>query len=194
MFTDLKGVTAADWYADAEEALLELASKVDRVIVVGLSMGGLVAINLGIRHPDKIAGIVTWAAALRFANPMSRFTGPLSRVIKTFPSPEAFNDKTLKKSSENYPKLTTDSFASLFEYATETEKRLHELTVPLCVLHSKKDQVVSPVAANIIYRDVASAHREIHWFKESGHEMGQDLEAAGVFDVTMEFIRKFLKH
>jgi carboxylesterase len=194
VFTDLTGVTANDWYADAEAALLDLAGRVDKVIVVGMSMGGLVALNLGMRHPDKIAGIVTWAAALRFENPLSRFTGRLSKVVKAFPMPETFNDKSLKQNAENYPKLTTDSFGSLFDYARATEARLAELNLPICVLHSKKDHVISPVSANIIYHDVSSPYREIHWFKESGHEMGQDLEAAGVFDVTMQFIRRFLRH
>ena len=48
--------------------------------------------------------------------------------------------------------------------------------MPVCVLQSKKDSIIDPLAANIIYRDVSSKHREIHWLFESGHEMGQDLE------------------
>ncbi|MBI5512003.1 MAG: alpha/beta fold hydrolase [Deltaproteobacteria bacterium] len=193
VYTDLKGVTSADWYADAERALLELAAKVDKVVVVGLSMGGLVAINLGIFHPDKIAGIVTWAAALRFVNPGTRFASALSRVVKSVPMPDAFNDTSLRGTCENYPRCPTDALASLYDYAVYTEARLAELKTPIAILHSKRDQVIEPVAANVIYRDIGSPHREIHWFKESGHEMGQDLEAAAVFDTTTSFIERFIK-
>ncbi|MBN2358137.1 MAG: alpha/beta fold hydrolase [Deltaproteobacteria bacterium] len=190
----LAGVTARDWYDDAEAALLELAGEVDQVVVVGLSMGGLVAIDLGIRHPDKIAGIVTWAAALRFKDPLAGLSPLLARLVKDWPSPESFNDKALKPHCTNYPRFATDAFVSLLNYARETELRLKQLQVPICILQSKADQVVDPVAANVIYRDVSSRHREIHWFERSGHEMGQDLEAEAVFARTMQFIEKFVSH
>ncbi|MBI5499146.1 MAG: alpha/beta fold hydrolase [Deltaproteobacteria bacterium] len=190
-YTDMEGVTAQDWYDDAEKALLDLAREVDKVVVVGLSMGGLLALNLGIRQPDKIAGIVTWAAALRFRDPLAPLSGQMAKVIKSWPAPEAFNDRSLKAFSENYPKFMTSAFVSLFRYAQETERRLPELRLPVCVLHSKGDQVIDPLAANLIYRDVSSPWREIHWFRKSGHEMGQDLEREAVFARTMEFIAKF---
>src|SRR5262249_44766729 len=73
-FQDLNGVTSRDWVADAEKALLDLSKTVDKVVVVGLSMGGLVALELGLKHPDKIAGVVTVGAALKFADPLSALT------------------------------------------------------------------------------------------------------------------------
>ncbi|MCK5690642.1 alpha/beta fold hydrolase [Myxococcota bacterium] len=193
VYTDMEGVTSQDWYDDAETALLELSTKVDKVIVVGLSMGGLVAINLGIRHSDKIAGLVTWAAALRFKDPLAPVAPALSKYIKSWPSPTAFNDKSLASTSSNYPKFMTSAFGSLLSFAQETEARLEQLEVPIAVLQSKKDQVVAPIAANIIYRDASSTHREIHWFEKSGHEMGQDLEAKKVFETSMDFVNKFIK-
>ncbi len=189
-YQDLKGVTAKDWYDDAEKAFLELAQKVDKVALVGLSMGGLVALDLAIQHADKVAGVVTWAAAMRFVNPLARLASVVQPLIPEFSSPEAFNDRTLKTQAENYPRFPTDAFASLVDYAAEIERRLGEVQAPLCVLHSKKDQVIEPVAANIIYRDVSSAHREIHWFHRSGHEMGQDCESAEVFATTMAFLQR----
>lgn len=189
-FTALEGVTAQDWYDDAEAALLDLCSEVDRVVVVGLSMGGLLALNLGIRQPDKLAGLVTWAAALRFRDPLSGLTPLLAKFVKSWPSPEAFNDPSLKCNAANYPRFMTSSFASLLNYAQETELRLNQLHVPISVLMSKRDQVIDPIAANVIYRDVSSTHREIHWFTRSGHEMGQDLEAEAVFETTMDFVNR----
>ena len=189
-FADLAGVTADDWYADAERSLLELSQEVDRVVVVGLSMGGLLALNLGIDHADKIAGVLTLAAALRFVDPLAPIAPMLSRVIKSWPSPDAIHDPALKGSSENYPRFMTEAFGSLLEYARNTEKRLANFDVPICVVHSKKDQVIAPVSANLIYRDVSSEHREIHWFQHSGHEMGQDLEKDAVFERVIGYIEK----
>lgn len=190
-YTALAGVKAQDWYDDAEAALLDLKKECDRVIVVGLSMGGLVALNLGMRHPDLIAGVVTMAAALRYQDPLAPAVPVISRVVKAWPMPNAFRDQSLAHTSQNYPKMMTAAFGELLRYSRETERALPQLTVPICVLHSKVDQVIKPVSANLIYRDVSSEHREIHWFTKSGHEMGQDCEREAVFDTVMGFVEKF---
>ena len=192
-FEDLAGKTAMDWYIDAEKALKVLYERVDTVIVMGLSMGGLLSIDLGIHHPEKIAGITTVAAALKFADPLSGLTPVLSKFIRFWPSPKAFHDNDLAKNSTNYTKFATDAFSSLFNYTKEIEEKLERLTVPIRIHHSKKDQVINPVSANIIYEKISSQTREIVWFNKSGHEMMQDMEAKNVFESIMEFVNKFRK-
>src|SRR4051794_16351049 len=54
---DLRGVTARDWYEDAAAALDDLLQETERAAVMGLSMGGVVAINLGIRRAADLAGV-----------------------------------------------------------------------------------------------------------------------------------------
>jgi carboxylesterase len=190
-YQDLSGVTARDWYQDAEAAFLRLASRVDRVIVVGFSMGGLLALELGMSYPERIAGLVTLGAALRFRDRLAGLSPVLSRMIPYWPSPNSFCDPECAKKNTNYPKFATDAFASLYEYSKEIERRLPEVNVPIRVIHSKKDQVIDPISANLIYEGVSSAHREIVWFERSGHEMLMDLEADDVCRSVLEFVRQF---
>ncbi len=191
-YQDMRGTTARDWFVDADRALLHLWNRVDRVVVVGLSMGGLVGLELAMRHPDKIAGLVTVAAALKFHDPLSALTPLLSKVVRYWPSPESFNDATLSTRCTNYPMFATDAFSSLYDYAHKIAERLPEVHVPIRILQSKKDQVVSPQAANIIYEKVSSPIREIVWFERSGHEMMQDMEANLVFREIMAFVTCFM--
>jgi len=188
VYTDLAGCTAQDWLDDAEAALLDLAKEVDKVVVVGLSMGGLISLNLGIRHPDIVCGVCTWAASLLFRDPLTPLAGLMAKVVDTWPSPNAFNDLSLALESENYPRFPTEAFTSLRYFARDTGLRLGQFEVPICVMHSKKDQVISPMSANVIYREVSSTHREIHWYEKSGHEMGQDCEHEKVFADTLAYI------
>ncbi|GAB4301578.1 MAG: hypothetical protein Kow0090_17100 [Myxococcota bacterium] len=192
-YRDLRGVTHRHWYADAERALIDIWNEVDRIVVVGLSMGGLVALELGMNHPEKIAGVVAVAAALKFRDPLAGASKLLSKVVKYWDSPESFNDKELAKKSTNYPKFATDSFASLYEYSKIIASRLSELHVPIRILQSKADQIIAPESANIIYEKVSSRIREIVWFKKSGHEMMMDMEAESVFKEIIEFTLKFRK-
>ncbi len=47
----------SDWSAATDAALEELASRVERVVVLGLSMGGSLTLWLGTRHPE-LAGLI----------------------------------------------------------------------------------------------------------------------------------------
>jgi carboxylesterase len=193
-YQDLKGVTARDWYIDAEKALIKLWNHVDRIVVVGLSMGGLVALELAINHPDKIAGVAGVAPSLKFADPLAKLTPVLAQFVKYWPSPESFNDLSLRVNCKNYPKFATDAFSSLYGYSQEIAGRLREVHVPICILQSKRDQIVAPESANIIYERVSSQHREIIWYQKSGHEMMQDLEADQVLKDVMAFVHRFETH
>jgi carboxylesterase len=191
-YQDLYGVTARDWYVDAERAMIKLWNKVDRIVVVGFSMGGLVALELAMRHPDKLSGIVTVAACLKYADPLSALTGVLSKVVKYWPMPETFSDPSVRSPElHNYPKMPTRTFAELYDYSQVVADRLHEVHVPIRVLQSKRDTVVAPESANIIYEKVSSPVREIIWYERSGHEMMQDVEKERVFDDIMEFVHRF---
>ncbi len=190
-YQDMRGVTAQHWYVDADRALLKLWNQGYHVVVVGLSMGGLVALELAMRHPDVVAGVVSIAAALKFKDPLSSLTGLLAKLVRYWPSPESFNDPELAKNCTNYPMFATDAFASLYDYSKEIAERLPEVHVPIRILQSKKDQVVAPESANIIYEKVSSPLRQILWFERSGHEMMQDMEAEAVFDEVMHFVNEF---
>lgn len=191
-YEDLVGVTAVDWYADAERALIDLWHDVDQVVVVGFSMGALVGLELSMRHPDKIASLVTVAACLKFADPLARFSRRFAHVIKYWQSPNPYNDEERRKQSKNYVKFPTETFASLYDYSREIIDRLPEVHVPIRILQSKKDQIVSPVSANIIYEKVSSPRRDLIWYQESGHEMMDDLEREKVYDDILEFVKTFV--
>jgi carboxylesterase len=192
-YQDLVNVKAHDWFVDAERALIDLWNEVDQVLIVGFSMGGLVALELAMRHPGKCAGVVSIGACLKFRDPLARFSRNLAKVVKYWQSPSPFNDKELAKKSKNYEKFPVETFASLYDYTREVAQKLGDVHVPLLILQSKEDQIVAPVSAMLIHRQVSSPRREIIWYEDSGHEMLQDLEAEKVKDDVMDFVRLFVK-
>ncbi|NLE76167.1 MAG: alpha/beta fold hydrolase [Chloroflexi bacterium] len=105
---DLRGVGWRDWYADAEAALQDLLGEAEKAIVMGLSMGGLVALQLAGDYPDRVGGLVCIAAALRVNNPLApgeafSFLRPVvARLIRKWPMPPNYADKALEKCDTNY--------------------------------------------------------------------------------------------
>ncbi|MBO4349913.1 MAG: alpha/beta fold hydrolase [Proteobacteria bacterium] len=188
---DLIGVKAQDWYEDALKALGVLCDRVDHVVIIGLSMGGLVALNLcALAHPyhDKICACVTWAAALGFVNKLAWLSKPLSVFVKTWSGQDSFRDDECRKKNQNYKTFPTKAFVELYDYAAKTRLLLADVKVPLCIIHSKLDQVVPYASSRMLFEKAGSSYCEHYSLQKSGHELGQDCEADKVFDITCDFI------
>ncbi len=190
---DLRGVKAADWFEDGKKALEELSGKGKRpVAVVGLSMGGLVALDLAIHFPERVAVVLGAAPALEFSNPLSPFSRYLGRLVPAFPSPNAFTDQELRRKFDtNYKKFPTATFASLFAYSREVRGRLDKLTVPVHLIHSLKDQVVPPRATRHVMETARSERKSVSWYSRSGHELFLDCESDAVAAEVRDFLVAF---
>lgn len=191
---DLRGVEWRDWFNDAAAALRDLRGEADRVAVCGLSMGGLVALQLAADYPDDVACVATIAAALRINNRLIRFSPVLARVLRNRMwegnGASGYADATLLAANTNYRSFPLDALVSLYRYGPLVERLLPRVRAPLLVIHSRRDLVIKPISANIIHARAGSTDKQLMWFERSGHEMLQDLEAADVVAAVEAFIRQ----
>jgi carboxylesterase len=191
---DLIGVTWRDWYADGEAALLDLCKEVDQVVVVGLSMGGLVALQTAMDQAGKVDSLVTVAAALRMRNPLATgnplaFAQPIvQRVLKYVAMKPVYADPTLCQYDTNYPKVPSDAAVSFLQYGALIEKRLAEVKAPILIIQSHQDHLVKPESAQVIYDGVSSAEKRILWLDQSKHEMMRDVQREDVFKAVEAFV------
>lgn len=187
---DMVGTTWRDWLEDGRAALLDLTRDGAPAIVVGLSMGGLVALNLAAEHPARVAAVATVAACLEFRSPLTRLLPVLERVKEWWPSSPDYADPSLVAGDTNYCRFPTACFASLFQYREVVKSLLPHVKAPLLVIQSTADPVVREDAGSQILRGVGSAHREARWFHRSRHEMMRDVEREEVFEALMGFVRR----
>lgn len=191
-YEDLVGVTQADWIADADAALKELLAEAKQVVVVGLSMGGLVALNLAVMHPERLKGLVLLAPAVRFKDPLVHLTPLLKLLFPFWDSPNAFIDMALAKAGTNYKRFPTATFSKLLDFGGDTERLLPRVKVPVTLLFSRKDQIVHPIVVKLLEERLGSARKETIMFEKSGHEMFQDLEGPAVADAVERALRQHL--
>jgi carboxylesterase len=191
LWRDLKDVTHRDWYADGENALLDLWQECEQVVVVGLSMGGLVALELAARHRDKVAGVAVLAPALKFADPLAFLTPALAKVVPSWPSPNAYADQGCRKREDrNYKRFPTATFASLLDYAREVSHLLSFVKAPMLVLGGRRDKVVAASAQALVRQKASSKDKQVLWLDKSGHELLLDAEAPVVVEAVMAFVRR----
>ncbi len=184
----LRGIVWRDWVEDAREALLDLEREGKPIVIVGLSMGGLVALNLAAEHPGSVAGVVTVAACLEFRHPLIPYLGLLSATVKDWPSSPDYADPALVQYCNNYSHFPLKSFASLYAFREVVKEVLPYLKAPVLVIQSTQDPVVRLDAAEQIRQKSGSAFCQVRWFQVSRHEMMRDVERDEVFAEIMAFV------
>ena len=190
----LRGVKHEDWLADGEAALLDLLKEADKAIIIGLSMGGLVTLDLAAKYPEKIDSIVLAAAAVQLANPLApnrplSFLRPVINLLfKKWTVPPVRADESLLQYDNNYPWAPMDAIDQLLEYMGESQKNLARVHTPALILQGRKDITVVPEAAEMIYDGIATPKKDkkILWYEVTSHEMFRDCEREQIIkDIEM---------
>jgi 3-oxoadipate enol-lactonase len=149
--------------ADDHVALLD-ALGIDKVIVCGYSLGGPIGLDLARRHPDRVAGLVLQATALRFDSVVDKMTKPLLRAIRPLTAfgvgrtaPLRFFNDTRDRSTQTkllwpwlrrelvqcHPRTIVD--VMLAEYDFDFRPHTAALAdVPTAVVVTTKDSAVPP--------------------------------------------------
>jgi carboxylesterase len=82
---DLNATSFADWYGEAERAFDDLRGRCETVFVMGLSMGGTLALRLAELRSTEVAGLVVVNASLGTKPRDARLLPLASRVLPSFP-------------------------------------------------------------------------------------------------------------
>ena len=189
---DLRGVTWHHWYEDGERALDTLLDRCARVVVMGLSMGGLVALHLAALRPERLAGLALVAPALRLDIAGAALIPLLARTGRhaSVDPLRAFEDRSLATDSTNYLDAPIAAVHSLVQFGKLVERELPRVRVPLLILYPPRDRVVRPESARIIHErsGTPAAQKRLLAFERSGHEMLQDRQRDEVVAAIMAFI------
>jgi carboxylesterase len=184
---DLRDQSWTDWYEAAKEALFELRKKCHSVYVIGLSMGGSLALHLAAHY--EVEGIVALAPGLLLKNKfsfLSHFLYPLYPYSKKWLGPDIQAEvKTI-----TYDKIPVKSISELLRLFKHLRDDLIDINAPLLIIHANKDHVISSKSAQKIYQNVSSKNKRILCLKKSYHIITLDIEKEKVFRETINFLKE----
>jgi carboxylesterase len=183
-----------DWIASAEDGLNLLKGCSERQVVMGLSMGGALALILAARHPVE--------AVFSFSTP---YDMPNDPRIKLLPLVKWLNLKEPKGKSDwhdpnvpvnhiDYPYFPVASVLQLRELLNTLRKEVQAITVPAFFGQSRGDHTVPPESMDYLSSHVSSKVIEKLWVDDSGHVIIKDLEKDKVFSAAKNFLRKNIKN
>lgn len=185
---DLTDTRWPDWQADAEQAWQYLRQAHDRIVIVALSMGSLLALELAAAHPTDVAGLVLLSPCLRFKNPLAKHTAWLSRLLPTFRNPSAakFSSAAYARRDQGYRWFPTAAYRSYWQRTHEMDPTTDHVRCPVRIIHSRSDMIAEPGGAEELYARLASP-KEIIWHEKSGHELLMDCETEEVIKEILAF-------
>jgi carboxylesterase len=184
---DLVPLRWQDWAAAAEQEFTSLASRCDRLAVVGHSMGGTLACFLAERHPE-VRGIAV-------VNPLVEPPADDLRVgiRQLLDRGITVLDGTGPDIADTSVEVPTYSGAplaallSLFDAVEEVALGLGSIQCPVLVITSRVDHVIPPTNGDFLEASVSGPVERV-WLEHSYHAALLDFDHEEVEDRVSRFV------
>lgn len=192
----LPSVTGTDWKTACEKALRELEKTHRSIVVVGLSMGALLAIILAAEHPGSIRELVLIAPAIRFVgfNRWSmRLLHHLPVIGKLLPwqHKEATNidDLKVQQAAPILRKYPTAWLEQLWDLRKEACQKLEGVVCRTLIVVAPRDRVVSSEGARRLSLGLKHA-QEVQFIclAQGAHIVPRDLGSTQLFNEVTQFL------
>lgn len=189
---DLDATRWQDWVEHVERAVDEMAKSVDRVAIVGQSLGGLLALYVGSRRKE-LTSVSTLAAPLwldGISGRVARWAQAGKLPIKTIPKFGGSDvlDPISRAENPCYPGIPMKALGQLADFMTVVDASLGNVTQPTLVLHARQDHT-APVACADRIAEATHAER-VRILPRSYHLIAVDVERDIVAAEVIQFVRK----
>jgi len=193
--TDMVRSRWTDWAVSVEDGFYLLRGACDRVFLVGLSMGGALALLMSTRL--DVAGVVGISTPYQLPRDYPLWLLRLySRFIRYAPKSKevpgsSWFDKKAYVDHVSYPQNPIISVAELKLLLHAMRAALPEVRKPVLLVHSKNDRYVLPGSMERLDSALVNASDKTGLFVTgSGHVVTRDAARQQVFESTLEFIKR----
>jgi carboxylesterase len=190
-----------DTFVDAaREEARALAQGHARVIVLGFSLGSLVAMQLAAENVPGLAGLVAMGSATTLP-PYTRWPlGLLSRakielpdwyLLKPFAAD--MTDRAAAKRIATYDRHPMRAALEVYRAGKRVRAIVGRITCPTLILHGARDRVCSTKSPAFIASRLGTRDVRVRMFPKSAHVIACDVEKADVAREVLDFLARFSK-
>lgn len=176
----------AAWRDTVVESFDRLAETHPRVYVVGLSLGGVLALSLCQRRP--VAGAVVLAAPIALSRGVQVAVRVLAPVLRSIPKTSDIVDPEALARHPGYRRMPLGAVRELIHLQREVERDLSRVEAPLRLIYSLADRTVDYADAERIRSQVSAPDSRVVTLEKSGHVMPVDLERERVAREVADFL------
>jgi carboxylesterase len=194
----LNGMDWTAWVEDGRTALNTILQEVEKVIVIGHSMGGWIALSLAIDYREEvdsivIAGASTRSVSLLGPNRPLHFLFPLLvNLKKRWDFSIELADPAYDEGVHGYEWVPMKSWITVFDFMRATEERLPQVSVPILIMHSRNDKTNAPNGVKILDERISTPRdqKRIVWFERTSHDMFNDCERDKVIATVVGYAQE----
>jgi carboxylesterase len=186
------------WYEGARDGLSQLRQSASRVVVVGQSMGALLALKLAAEHPEQVAGVALLSTALVASSRwMYRVAPVIPYLTPWLPARARFvtkgesdiADREARSSSPTYRRVAVRSIYELLQLQAVVRPLLPRVRQPALVVHSRQDHACSLENVAILESELGgSIHPVI--LDDSYHVISVDVDKERVAREILAFVQR----
>lgn len=186
---DMRATSYADWFTSVESGYQELKEKYKTVYVVGFSMGGILTLQLALKY--DIPKIITIAAPIRVFDKLAKWAWIGKYFMKYKPWEESEDpEEDNKKYIIGYDKVPLNCVADLVKAMRKVERKLTKINSNTLVIQPRKDKLVIPISAEIIYDNISSKEKKLVWLENSYHACTLGKERNIIHEEILSFLKK----
>jgi carboxylesterase len=193
---DMIRSTHEDWLTSVEDGYHLLRGVADRVVLVGLSMGGVLSLITAARL--EVVGVV--AMATPYGLPPDwrlNYTEIISKFIPYMPKSKdppgtGWVDKAAWREQVSYPENPLRSIGELKKLLDLLRESLPDVTAPTLLMYSTDDKYLplgSLESMEYIYNHIGATRKEKLVLSGCGHVLPRDAKREQVFAASAEFIQ-----
>jgi carboxylesterase len=183
------------WVDGARARMRAALEKHGRVVLLGFSLGSLVAMQLASEQPEGLAGLVVLGNALTL-HPIMRVplalwhrTGrPLPDVYLLKPLAGDLVDPTAMGSLVTYDRHPVRAALEVYLAGERVRERVGRIECPTLVLHGRRDRVCPWKNAVWLARHVGARDVSVRLFEKSAHVLAWDGERDEVAGEVVRFL------
>lgn len=187
---DFKKSRWQDWLLDVFQGFDDLSQECSRVSLVGLSMGGALALILAEHRP--VFKVITLAAALKTRNRMA----PAANLFRCLPvNPYCRWHSEMQQPNElalfhsGYEGAYVKNIASLNTIMKMARRDLNKISCPLLVVRAGKDKTVRKESADLILSRTVSAEKVLLELPDSPHVCVLGPESERLLNEILSFLQ-----
>ena len=185
---ELARLRYSDWVDAVHEEYRALLAQHNRVFVVGLSLGGVLCLDLASRErPDAIAVVGT---PLRLRTPVRQLVPLAKHLMPMLEKREGsdIRDPEARARHPGYPRMPLASVHELVRLQRRVTAGLGRIRAPVLVAHGAHDRTADPRDAERILQGLGSARKEHKVYPDSGHVVPVDYDGERLAAAIADFL------
>ncbi len=183
---ELHGQSAEMWMMEAELALKRLKVRTDRVIIVGFSMGGLIALYLSMRY--KIDRLVLLSAAVKYIS-TAQMAEEVRIALKDMASGRINKNAGYHLYEYKFRQTPIRSAIQFLRVVKMVQPYYAAIKLPVFIVQGNKDGVVPPTAAQFIYDQLGSSEKHLYRSETGRHLICYSEDSADWFTQVLQFMQ-----